>query len=557
MKRVRRTVYVFMAILLFGLFLYAADINRPGSVPAAGSNHPFNTKPDEKNTDPVTLKLFINYPYFVQSKWGDDLTSAEITGQTGVKLDIEIPADLEDGRSRINLMMSTNQYPDLIMTSKSELSRKLVASGALIPLDEYIEQYGPDIRKNVTMEYLRKYCSEADGKIYGLPDGMKQDSENTWMGPGVLVLNNLYRMLGSPDLKTIDDLYDYLAKVKTVGFQNYQGIEYTPCYMDWPPAALAVSYGVKLINVDGGAYVYGQDGLIRHALRDERIKEAYRFTNRLFRESLLDQDWFLQPQEEVYKKLLNGRIAVYFAYDAQSYMVEYGEQMKSISGDSYSLIPPPVVTGLKDKGSNYASCAPGMQIFVTSQCKEPVRAIQFLNWMASAKGQYTAWSGPEGTVWTTDAAGNPETIPGFSEKLHGDRAKANKEIGFMQWDFQKNYKYWKDSIFTLMTAREQRAFQERSAIIAQGLWNDPLLEPLFYSSGWDAEEVNSAMDVYISRAEKQIYMAGDDETFESLYNDTLAGVESLGLGTLEDELNRRIGHPDGIIEETDTDNSGG
>ncbi len=530
--------FLAFAILLAMLCFCLTGTNRYS---AAYDAKEAGTGPEQEDkASDVTFKIFSDNFYFTQSEWGKDLTSRKISALTGVKLEVEIPADPEDGRSRINLMMSTNQYPDLIMLSRSELSRKLVANNAVIPVDTLLQQYGTDILQNVTMDYLKKYCAENDGRIYGLPNGVKWKDEYPQYGSGILLLESVHKMLGSPEIKTTDDLYRYLAKIKNLGFQNHQGVEITPAYMDWPPSALCTSFGISLINVDGSAYVYDQDGRIHHALRDNKMKEAYRYTNQLFREALIDQDWFVQPKEEVYKKLLNGRIAVYFADDAQGFLVEYERQMEKISGDSYFLIEPPLAPGVQKNGGSYISDAQWTQVYITSQCEDPVRAMEFLNWMASEKGQYIAAIGPEETVWTMDSRGNPVLTPEFAAGLNTDRDRANREIGLMQWNFQQNYKYWKNSVFALMTPEEQKSFKECSAIIAKALWTNAVLEPLFFSSGWNAEEVNSAIDVYISRAEKQIYMAADDTTFETLYEETLAGAESLGLETLENELNTRI-----------------
>lgn len=166
--------------------------------------------------------------------------------------------------------------------------------------------------------------------------------------------------------------------------------------------------------------------------------------------------------------------------------------------------------------------------------------MEFLNWMAGEKGQYTAAIGPEETVWVMSPEETPVLTKEYSDRFNADRDQVNREIGLMQWNLLQNYKYWKNSVFALMTQEEQKRFKEYSAIISRALWKDPVLEPLFFSAGWNAEEVNSAIDVYISRAEKQIYMAKDDDTFEALYEEILAGAESLGLETLENELNLRI-----------------
>ena len=75
-----------------------------------------------------------------------------------------------DAKEKLNLMLASNDYPDLILIDRSSgMIDKFISAKALIPLEDLIEEYAPNIKEQYG-EYLNRSKSE-DGHIYGLPTG--------------------------------------------------------------------------------------------------------------------------------------------------------------------------------------------------------------------------------------------------------------------------------------------------------------------------------------------------------------------------------------------------
>jgi putative aldouronate transport system substrate-binding protein len=541
LKLVMCTVFNMLLLILF--------LNACGMLDSSGSSTIKNTETGlvtSKNAPtPITLKMYINYFWWDPLPWGEDLTTKEITAQTGVTLDIDKPSTYEDSIKELNLMASSDDYPDLIMTGDSDSIKKLKDKNAFVPMDKFIEKYGSNIKKNITMEYLEKYSMEKDGKIYGLPNGFESQNKVPMFGVGTLILKSIYTALGSPRLDTINDMYNYLVKVRDAGFKTSKGEDIIPAYMDWPVEELSNSFGVKFFAIYDGSYVYGEDGQLRHIMHDEKMKEIFRFSNQLFREKLIDQEWFLQPHEKITEKIDKGRVAVYFSSNALAWMDENLDKFQNTTGDLYFLIKPPLAPELTKKTESkfYTKGfwpGPWSKIYITKKCKDTIRAVEFFNWVASEKGQYTTMIGPEGVVWQTNQDGALSLVPEFDQKLRKDPQKAYRDIGYMKWCFLQNNKYKTNAYFAFKTPSQKEDYIKRGNIIAEDMWYAQELENLKLSFNSPVGIANTNMNIYFTQADKQMYMAKDKESFEVLYQQTLAEMERLGVKTVEDELNRQI-----------------
>ncbi|MNM87362.1 Bacterial extracellular solute-binding protein [compost metagenome] len=71
----------------------------------------------------------------------------------------------------------------------------------------------------------------------------------------------------------------------------------------------------------------------------------------------------------------------------------------------------------------------GYGIAITTACKDPVRAIKFLDWLASDEGQVLRNWGIEGKHYTVDANGQRVIPAEVTEKRMNDTANFTKETG--------------------------------------------------------------------------------------------------------------------------------
>lgn len=532
------------SILIFLLFLSACS-SRPVDKQEVMQEEKQEEKHEEKQEEkplPITLDLYINYSWWpkARTEWGNDLVSKEITRITGVSFNIDKAANNDESMSRLNMMLSTGEYPDIVMTDDGVIPKRLIQKGMFMPLSDLIDKYGQEIIKNIGLEYLEEYCTETDDEVYVLPNGIVFEAQTPQAGHGVLLLKGLYERMGSPPLDTTEDLYNYLRNVKESGLKTKNGEPYIPVLFDWPTQDLAPSFGVRFFTIDGGSYVYGSDKRLQQVIRVPAMRDIFHFTSKLFREELMDQQWLLQDEGTGLKKMLAGRFSMYFASNAFGIIDEYNDKIENESGDSYILVKTPLSPGLKDVKYNLVTKRPWNRIYITTQCKDPVRAMEFFNWESSETGQYVSRIGPEGVVWNTGPDGKPIVSEKFAEKLSTSRDDALSEIGFLKWCYMQNNKFTENAISALLTPEERIERKARADIILNSMWYAPELEILSIDPSSKTGISNTKLNTYFGKMDRKLYMAQDDISFEQMYNSALPEMEILGLSNVEYELNRQI-----------------
>jgi len=78
-----------------------------------------------------------------------------------------LPEELPD--EKLNLLMANKEEFNYIKVNKAQFFN-LAESGALEPLNELIEKYGPNIRDGIFEETWK--ATTIGGTIYGIPEGI-------------------------------------------------------------------------------------------------------------------------------------------------------------------------------------------------------------------------------------------------------------------------------------------------------------------------------------------------------------------------------------------------
>ncbi len=122
---------------------------------------------DEK----ITLKVWIEGGADID--WEQNRFVNQIEEKANIKLEI-ISTPLADALQKRNLMLASGDYPDLILTdwptvfTKSDVMQYAVKEGILLPITDYIDKYGNNIKRifEENPQY-KENCIAPDGEIYG------------------------------------------------------------------------------------------------------------------------------------------------------------------------------------------------------------------------------------------------------------------------------------------------------------------------------------------------------------------------------------------------------
>ncbi|MEG1441320.1 MAG: hypothetical protein RSC29_01520, partial [Oscillospiraceae bacterium] len=113
---------------------------------------------------------------------------------------------------KLATMIVSDEFPDVITMLRGQDSEKLISSGKVIPLNQFMDKY-KNMSTTLSQNGILKMMEYKDGKNYEIPNwaniGKRPTGNNAW------VLNSkIYTELGRPEIKSFDDLYNYLKKVK-------------------------------------------------------------------------------------------------------------------------------------------------------------------------------------------------------------------------------------------------------------------------------------------------------------------------------------------------------
>lgn len=402
------------------------------------TNKPDNTAPadgetgENVGTEPITLTFF-------DKNTGDKFDNAvaqEITKRTGVTIEIQQPTG--NPTEKLNLMLASEDLPDIIMFDRSsDLVAKYIESRAIIPLNELIEKYGPDV-------------TEMYGDV--LNKTRYKDGNNYY-------LSNWYGLEHEPvfAINMRKDIVKELAPSKADGGEPFTASEFKQLLTDFKAKYPQIDgKDTTALTMDGENFggsigtfkgmfglknFYEADGALQYDVKHPKYREMILFMNDLFRSGLMDKEWAINKRQVWEQKIATGTI---FASTGAYWDVGGANTiLRKDRSEDAQLFPYKVVAdGLDPSEATYGgrSSLGWDAIAITKKNKNPERTMQFINFLASEEGQYLLMWGIEGQHWDMKDGKHtprPEVLQGFKN----DWAAYTKETGIRKWTwFVKNGK---------------------------------------------------------------------------------------------------------------------
>ncbi len=377
------------ALIVSAMLLISAGCSSSGD-----SAVNYETGKDE--TSPITFTFFGADASPNWNNMQDDVGKA-ITAKTGVTLEAEYDVGSGGGQNKIALMAASGQYPDLIY-AKGELGA-LIDAGAILDLTDLIDKHAPNIKKVMSENMNRMKYSNDDPAIYAIPTNVGVGEQIFDATSGFQVQLRVLKELGYPEIKTVQDfenvLKEYAAKHPTTDGQPT--IPLTLNADDWKIMITVTNQAAFTTGIPGdGEYYVNPDTYeaMLHYKRPEE-KEYFRWLNHMYNEGLLDKDSFVQKEDQYKAKIASGRVlgltSVKWEYqDAEN-------ALKTAGKEEYTYGHFPVTMGEQYKDHTMQSIGvDGYGISITTACKDPVRAIKFIDWLSSDEGQVLRNWGIEG-----------------------------------------------------------------------------------------------------------------------------------------------------------------
>lgn len=373
----------------FGIFLISVALIT--TMVACKSSQQSSGKTTNKNTgndhSPVTFTMFSSDPNPTWNNMNDEVGKA-ITKKTGVKLKASFAVG-GNPQQKVALIASSGDYPDLIMPKGS--ITKMVQAGAMVNLAPLINKYAPHIKKLIGPYMNRLRYSNTDHSIYVIPTLNTVGNTYFDAGGGFELQNAVVMSEGYPKIKTLKDFENaiktYKKKHPTINGKPTIGLSLEGS--DWRFLITVTNNAFFTTGApdDGEFYINPKtDEATFHYLRPVERK-YFKWLNHMNAIGLLDPESFTQTFQQYQAKIASGRV---IGLTDQEYDIASPENSLKAAGKfkrTYGHYPVTLNASFKRHDFQDRGYGAGWGIGITKDCKDPVRAIKFLDYLASNQGQ--------------------------------------------------------------------------------------------------------------------------------------------------------------------------
>lgn len=320
-----------------------------------------------------------------------------IRDETGLDVRVSIPPQ-EVYEEKLNVIMASRDLPDLIHSYNPVWYDDYVKKGALLPLDDYIDRFGPELRKYIPEEAWERV--RYNGKIYAIP------SLTEVLGIELMyVRKDWLDELGLKPPRTLNEYYEVIrAFAKNDpdrnGLHDTMGLILTENMGRTAPFFGA--FGVQLNSW------LERDGKLVNGSTLPETKEALGFLAKLYREGLVDPEFPLNRNSLLIEKIENGKVGMFSAawYDTRGPIAL--NRKKDPNAEWIALeypVGPGGLSGVYDR-----DLIRGYNV-VPAGTTHPEEVVKLLNFIAG-KGRQTLKLGFENEIWTMQ---NGKMVTNFAE----------------------------------------------------------------------------------------------------------------------------------------------
>lgn len=533
----KKIISVFASLCMLVTILAACSGND-----ASNQNKASNTKGAEGKQAPIKYTLNVLNS---QLTW-DNNVSQKLTEATGVSFDY-LPI-VGDRNQKMDLWLAGEDYPDVLYLQPRHIG-KYRDAGAIIPLEDLIDQYGPNIKAKFGDYY--DLLKDADGHIYSLfsPNLAVETPPNN--EASFIVRYDVLKDAGYPEIKTLDQLYtliqDYYSKhpttetgERTIPFSGYGGSA-EPDMLTNNPAFMAAGLP------DHARFLVNSDNTLSINFVSEHMKKYLGFLNKLFNANLLDKEFFTMNAEMSQSKLAQGTVlAGYYP----SWTIGNAEQALRASGKaeqqyaSFSLLYDEQIvdhTNTKTPTNSNNNWA------ISDKAKHPERVIQFIDFLFTDEGQKLINWGIEGVHY--DVVDGKRVL----NQEYEDKLAKNTDLRYLDGPSGPyevlsfgNGSMLEDGDYATPITKDYVSSKYDSATIDflaqynKKVWAEflPELETVpAYTWQLNEPEGNKVelkriVDIYTSEVPKIVF-AGDEQSFEKLWTNYSSKVDTAGRQKVE------------------------
>jgi|GEM_PF-1864204 len=432
-KIMRLAAVVLIAAILPMLVSCTFNVPERQTAPGPETKQADGQKNNEQGSQKITDKivefdvLIGEHASYPVTRYENSQFLQKITEKTGVRLNLIAVPDAGDAyKQKLNIMLNTNDIPDIIWTSKDDaLINSLAVKGVFLAYSDYLD-HTPSLKKAFeTIPDIERSYSASDGKVYIMPRLTTNVMSEIFM-----IREDILKKEGLKEPETFDEFYSLLKTLKEkypdmIAFINRNGGEHLVNRLaySWGSGYETGTYGFYL-NRDEDKYQYGP--------LDKNFKLMVEWLKKLFDEGILDEEYALRTTKQWEEEMSKGNAI---------FTIDYIDRVKSINAAYISTgmearvaamnIPkgPTGKSGILAKSAVMANSG----IVISSKISDPVVAMKFIDWVYSDEGRLMTSFGIDGETFVIDEDGRPMLTPHMKRQANPDGKELVKDYGWIYY----------------------------------------------------------------------------------------------------------------------------
>nr|WP_238362407.1 extracellular solute-binding protein [Actinopolymorpha pittospori] len=385
----------------------------------------------------------------------------EIEKRTGVRITWDVAPSAQYSDAMAPRLGSGRNLPDLVSLPQGWDPVRAGAEKLVVPLNKYLnEQNTPNIMKLFAdFPDVKKLISAPGGEIYALPSVV---TDAAYSDPfGLMIRQDWLDKLDLAEPTSLDEWHRVLTAFLTKDPNGNGKQDEVPLTIGTgPEAAYLFGNALGLHLFYGGGWYVTDDHRVYYEWTDDRLKELLTWLNRLYKEKLLDPQFYQTEREAVLRKVTRDLSGA--SIDFSNHTLEYNKAQAAAGQQNAHWVMAKPPTSDQVSQPYYEGYGPLSGWFsVTRECENPQLAARWLDYVwASDEGNTLVSYGVEGltytvgadrrlefTTWVTD---NPQELdPQAALRYHGAMPYASPWIraakgplSEFQWDVTRTDENW-------------------------------------------------------------------------------------------------------------------
>ena len=333
----------------------------------------------------ITLKVWIEGGADID--WEQNRFVKEIEEKSNIKMEI-ISTPLSDALQKRNLMLASGDYPDLILTdwptvfTKSDVMQYGVKEGVLLPITDYVDKYGKNIKRifDENPNY-KNSCIAPDGEIYGF--ARFSECYHCSAYPKIYLRQDWMDALGLDMPETTEELREVLrAFVNDDPNGNGKKDEIGMIgATTWNTMVEYALMGMSFQTVKPDFWLsLGADGkTVEFSPSTDAYREGLRYIKSLYDEGLIDGTSFTQKDDQM-AQTIRTEPHVVGMYVCDHAGMGYDNKDPKEAENYQILIPVAGPDGFRRQGQNaFEGEIQGFHAAITDACQYPEAAFRLID----------------------------------------------------------------------------------------------------------------------------------------------------------------------------------